>query len=114
MGWAYGDKPTIVLTHRALPKARPTVEFHAGDLHDLVAGQLRARFASIWVVGGGQVCGECLRLGLADEIRFSILPVVIGDGIPFFQGLDRTIALHLVEVKAYRSGIVALRHEVRK
>ena len=47
-------------------------------------------------------------------MRYSILPVVIGEGISFFQGLDLTVPLHLVEVKAYRSGMVALRHEVRK
>jgi dihydrofolate reductase len=113
MGWAYGDKPVFVLTHRTLRKARATVEFHSGELSRLVE-TLRSRFASIWVVGGGMLCGECLRLGLADEVRYSILPVVIGEGISFFQGLDRTVALHLVEVKAYKSGMVGLRHEVRK
>jgi hypothetical protein len=35
-------------------------------------------------------------------------------GSPFFDGLDKDVALHLVEVKAYTSGMVALRHEVRK
>lgn len=114
MGWAYGDKPTFVLTHRVLPKLRQTVEFHTGNLRDLLEVQLRSRFASIWVVGGASLCGECLRLGLADEVRYTFMPVLIGAGIPFFQGLDRTVALHLLEVKAYRSGMVALRHEVRK
>lgn len=114
MGWAYGDKPTFVLTRRDLPKVRPTVEFCSGDLRELMERELRPRFASIWVAGGGALCGECLRLGLADEVRYTFLPVLIGDGIPFFQGLDRTVALHLVEVKAYKSGMVALRHEVRK
>jgi len=51
---------------------------------------------------------------LADEVRYSILPILIGDGIPFFENLDRDIALHLAEVKAYQSGIVALRYEVRE
>jgi dihydrofolate reductase len=60
------------------------------------------------------VSGECLRLGLADEVRCSILPVVIGDGIPFFATLDRDVALHLAEVKAYKSGMVDLRYEVRR
>jgi dihydrofolate reductase len=114
MGWAYGDKPTFVLTRRELPKARPTVELCSGDLRELVETRLRPRFSSIWFVGGGALGAECLRLGLADEIRYSIMPVVIGQGISFFQGLDCTVALHLVEVKAYRSGMVALRHEVRK
>jgi len=113
-GWAYGDKPTFVLTTRDLPRTRGTVEFHSGDLGQFVSQQLRPRFRSIWVVGGGAVAGECLRRGLADEVRYSILPILIGDGIPFFEKLDRDVALHLAEVKAYRNGMVELRFEVRR
>ena len=65
------------------------------------------------LLGGSVVSAECLRLGLADEIRYSILPILIDDGIPFFAKLDREIALHLAEVKAYKSGMVELRYEVR-
>jgi dihydrofolate reductase len=112
-GWAYGDKPTFVLTSRKLPRIRDTVEFCSGDLRRLVNDRLKPSYRSIWFVGGGAVSGECLRLGLANEVRFSIMPVVIGEGIPFFAGLDRDVALHLLEVKAYKSGMVALRHEVK-
>jgi dihydrofolate reductase len=113
LGWSYGDKPTFVLTSRELPRTRQSVEFYAGDLASFVNDRLRPRFRSIWFVGGGVVCGECLRLGLADEVRYSILPVLIGDGISFFEALDRDIALHLAEIKAYKNGIVELRYEVR-
>jgi dihydrofolate reductase len=112
LGWAYGDKPTIVLTHRDLPRTRSTVELYSGDLAQLVNGRLRPAFPSIWFAGGGVVSGECLRLGLADEVRYSILPVLIGDGIPFFEKLGRDVAFHLMEVKAYKSGMVALRYAV--
>lgn len=112
LGWAYGDKPTFVLTSRNLPRTRDTVEFYSGDLSAFVNERLRARFRSIWFVGGGAVVGECLRRGLADEIRYSILPVLIGDGIPFFEKLNSDVALHLAEVKAYKTGIVELRYEV--
>ncbi len=114
LGWTYGDKPTFVLTSRELPKTRDTVEFYSGDLSQLVNERLRPIFRRIWFVGGGAVSGECLRLGLADEVRYSIVPILIGNGIPFFERLDQDIALHLVEVKAYKSGMVALRHEVLK
>jgi len=114
LGWAYGDTPTFVLTHRELPRTRKTVEFYAGDLAQFVNGRLRREFRSIWFAGGGAVSAECLRLGLADDVRYSILPILIGDGIPFFGGLDRDLALHLAEVKAYKSGVVALRYEVRR
>jgi dihydrofolate reductase len=113
LGWAYGDKPVFILTSRKLPRTRDTIEFYSGNLAQLVKGRLRPTFRSIWFVGGGIVSGECLRLGLADEVRYSILPILIGDGIPFFEKLDRDIALHLAELKAYKSGMVELRYEVR-
>ena len=58
--------------------------------------------------------GACVRLGLADELRYSIMPVLIGDGISFFDGLQRDTALHLREVNAYTSGMVELHYDVRK
>jgi len=112
-GWVYGDKPVFVLTSRALPRTRDTVEFCSVDLAQFVNGRLRPRFRNIWFVGGGVVAGECLRLGLADLVRYSILPVLIGEGIRFFGQLDQDLALHLTEVKAYKSGMVALCYEVK-
>ncbi len=113
LGWSYGDKPIFVLTSRKLPRTRDNVEFYSGDLARLVNARLRPSFRSIWFAGGGVVSAECLRLGLADEVSYSILPILIGDGIAFFENLDRDIALHLVEVKAYKTGMVELRYEVR-
>ena len=113
MGWVYGDTPTVVLTSRALPKTRDSVRLFNGDIETLMA-ELRQRHRGIWVVGGGVVCGEVLRKGLADQVRYSIVPVVIGDGISFFEGLDRDVALHLVESTAYKTGMVALRYDVRR
>src|ERR1700760_636124 len=69
-GWSYGDKPTFVLTHRELPRTRDTVEFYSGDLAQFVNERLRPKFRSIWFVGGGVVSAECVRLGLADEVRY--------------------------------------------
>ena len=112
LGWVYGDKPTFVLTSRELSRVRDTVEFHSGDLAQFV-NSLRGRFGSIWVVGGGAVSGQCLGLGLVDEIRYSILPILVGDGIRFFEKVERDFPLHLTEVKAYKSGMVGLCYEVR-
>ena len=114
LGWPYGDKPTFVLTSRSLSRTRENVRFHSGDLAQFVNEQLRPRFRSIWFVGGSDLSAECLRLGLADEIRYSILPIVIGDGIRFFQTLNRDIALHLTETRAYTNGMVELRYQVRR
>jgi len=113
-GWAYGDKPVFVLSTRDLPRPRDTVEVLACDLADLIENRLKPRFASVWIVGGGSLAGEALRRGLADEVRYSIMPVLIGDGLAFFEGLDHDVPLHLLEAKAYKSGMVALHHELRR
>ena len=112
LGWAYGDKPTFVLTSRELPRHRESVLFQSGDLAQFVNRSLRPRFRTIWFVGGGVVAAECIRLGLADEVRYSIAPIVIGEGIRFFERLDQDVPLHLAEVKAFRNGMVELRYEV--
>lgn len=112
-GWAYGDKPTYVLTTRELPRTRDSVKFCSGNLKEFVNEQLRPAFGSIWFVGGGAVSGECLRLRLADEVRYSILPILIGNGISFFERLEGDVALHLAAVKPYKNGMVELRYEVK-
>ena len=114
LGLVLDNKPTFVLTSRNLPRTRDTVKFYSGDLSQFVNDQLRPAFGSIWFVGGGAVSGECLRRGLADGIRYSILPILIGDGVPFFEKLGRDVILHLAEVKAYNSGIMELRYDVRE
>ena len=51
-GWAYGEKPTIVLTNRILPNDRKNIEFYSGDLTKLVNEQLKPKYKNVWVVGG--------------------------------------------------------------
>jgi dihydrofolate reductase len=80
LGWPYGDTPVIVTTTRRLPSTRKSVEFYSGDLKKLVDEILAPRFANIWLVGGAMLCQEFLRLRLVDEIRLSIVPVLLGDG----------------------------------
>jgi dihydrofolate reductase len=108
----YGDKPTFVLTSRDLPRTLDTVEFYSGRSCADRARAVAAQVPEHLVRRRRLVCGECLRLGLADEVRYSILPIVIGNGIRFFERLDRDVPLHLAEVKAYKSGAVELRYEV--
>jgi dihydrofolate reductase len=113
-GWAYGDVPTIVLTHRNLPNERPNIEFYAGDLHSLVNERLKPNYRNVWLVGGAILAKDFISLKLADEIRLSILPVILGDGMPFFDHIGQERALHLRDVTAYKSGMVELCYEIRK
>jgi len=113
-GWVYGDVPTIVLTNRKLLIDRHNIETYAGDLNKLVNERLRPNYKNVWLVGGAKLAKDFIRLNLADEIRQSILPIILGDGTPFFDQIGKELALHLKNVTTYKSGMVELCYEIRK
>jgi len=113
-GWVYGDKPTIVVSKRRLAVERSNVEVYSGDLDALVNDRLRSSYKNVWVVGGAKLVSTFLRLKLADEIRLTILPLILGEGTKFIEHLKQEQPLHLKNVTAYKSGMVELWYEVKK
>jgi dihydrofolate reductase len=113
-GWAYGDTPTIVITHRNLPIERQNIQIYSGDLDKLVNERLKPNYRNVWLVGGAMLAKDFIRLKLADEIRLSVMPILLGDGTLFFDQLGQEQALHLEDVTAYKNGIVELCYAIRK
>lgn len=113
-GWVYGDIPTIVLSHRKLPVERNNVELYSGDLNILVQERLRPHYKNVWLVGGADLSMDFIRLNLADDIRLSIIPILLGEGTRFFDHIGHEKPLHLRDVSAYKNGIVSVWYEIRK
>ncbi|MEY2902866.1 MAG: hypothetical protein RLY89_1972 [Bacteroidota bacterium] len=111
-GWAYGDKPTYVLTSRYLPNHRNNIQFYNGQLENLVEEILKPNYQNVWVVGGPALVKSFLQLKLAQEIHMTILPILLGDGKPFFEQLDITQSLHLKAVNPYKNGMVELCYQI--
>jgi dihydrofolate reductase len=107
LGWPYGDTPAVVLTSRELPTARKSVEFYSGDLKTLVDVQLAPRYRNIWLVGGAMLCQRFLELDLVDEIKLTIAPVLLGEGLRLFGSLTEK-RWNLKNVVAYKNGFVEL------
>jgi len=113
-GWAYGEVPTIVLSKKNLQAIKPNIEIYSGNLNKLVNEKLKPNYKNIWVVGGAKLVKDFLQLRLANEIRLSVVPIILGDGIPFFDRIDQEQALHLKDITAYRTGMVELWYEIKK
>ncbi len=113
-GWPYGDKPTIVLTNRNLPVEMQHIEFYSGNLNELISKRLKPNYKNVWVVGGAMLTRAFIREKLADEIRISILPIILGDGLLFFDHLGQEQALQLKDTIAYKNGMVELCYELIK
>jgi dihydrofolate reductase len=70
--------------------------------------RLKPNYKNVWLVGGATLAKDFIRLNLADEIRQLIMPIILGDGTPFFDQIGQEQALHLKDVTAYKSGMVEL------
>ncbi len=62
------------------------------------------------MIGSTRTAQAFMQLGLIDEYRLNVNPVVLGRGIPLFAGMQDTLKLQLVQSKAYGSGVVGLHY----
>jgi dihydrofolate reductase len=108
LGWPYGETPTVVVTGRKLSSTKKSVEFYSGNLRALIDTKLAPRYRDIWLVGGAMLCQRFLELGLVDEIKLTIAPVLLGDGLRLFGGSVTEASWRLKNVVAYKNGFVEL------
>jgi dihydrofolate reductase len=116
LGWPYGNTPVIVVTNRKWPphSTMKSVEFYSGDLEKLVDETLAPRYRNIWLVGGAILCQRFLELALVDEIRLTIAPVLLGEGLRLFPGSLPEKKWNLQNVAAYKNGFVELSYSTVK
>lgn len=62
----------------------------------------------IWLYGGASLITTFINLGLVDEFRLSIHPVILGEGKPMFIDIKRRLNLKMVNQRTFSSGVVQL------
>lgn len=112
---AGGFGRAVVLTHRPIEKSAPALESYAGDIRAL-AQRLRSELAGtgkdVWLMGGGKSIAAFHELGLVDRWELSMIPVLLGSGIPLFPAHERGLnGLRMVESRILSNGIAALTYE---
>lgn len=65
-------------------------------------------------IGGAALAAEAAALGLIDEYRLRVYPVVLGGGTPFFPKAERGDDLELLDTRTFESGVVHLHYRVRR
>jgi dihydrofolate reductase len=65
-------------------------------------------------IGGATLAAEAAELGLIDEYRTVVYPVLVGGGTPFFPRRERRVDLELVETRTFSSKVVYLRYRVAR
>jgi dihydrofolate reductase len=81
------------------------------NLHDEIL-RLKQEQGKNILVGGVSIPSQLIELGLVDEYRFVVSPIVAGEGRQLLEGvsLPEKLQLRLVELRSFKSGCVALRY----
>ena len=114
-GWPYSATPAWVFTSRELPVPEGAdVRFVSGPVAPALE-EMRAAAGdrNVWIVGGGDLAMQFADAGLLDELHVTVVPAVLGAGIPAFSG--RLVGrLRLAGTRPFRNGMVELRYVFRR
>jgi len=66
----------------------------------------------IWLFGGGELFATLLAAGQVDQVEITVVPVLLGGGVPLVAHLPARSALSLIHTQVYPSGMVALHYKV--
>jgi dihydrofolate reductase len=73
--------------------------------------RLKAQPGKDIAVGGAGLARACMELGLIDEWRLFVSPVLLGGGTPYLPPLNETVNLELAETQTFGAGVVYLRYQ---
>ena len=103
----YPDKKCYVVTRTERPPDR-WVNFWSRDVSELLSMIRREDGLNIWLVGGGELIHEFSTKNLIDEYIVSIIPIILGSGIPLFRSGEPEVRLGLLGSSVFQSGLVQL------
>ncbi len=111
--WPYGDMPAWVFTHRPLPliDGAGGLRFTAGSVAEPHPEMLAAAGGKdLWVVGGGDIASQYVEAGLLDLVRVTVVPIVLGAGLPLFA--EAVPPMKLLHTTPFDNGMVELSYEI--
>jgi dihydrofolate reductase len=112
-GMAGGKELTYVITKEKDIKKGSHTHFFDGELKELAEKVKSETDKDIYIWGGGSVITQFIDLNLLDELDISLIPVLLGDGVPLFGKFSLLKKLRLTECKRFvKSGIVLLKYEL--
>ena len=105
--------PVYILTHQppADWPADSTIHFVTDGIHSAVTQAREAAGGKDIGIATPSVVRQCLDAGLLDELQINLIPIVLGKGLPFFDGIAREVALEGPEV-IEGDGVTHLRYRV--
>jgi dihydrofolate reductase len=106
--WPYPGKPCWVFSQRPLSVRRPEVTLTTHSPRQVVAALAAQHYRRLWLVGGATLAASCRAEGVITDYIVSIMPLILGGGIPLFSAPGPPENLALADTRSYANGVVQL------
>ena len=104
--------PKIVFTTTMTAVNWNNVRFFSGNIYKKVTWLKSQPGKSMMIYGRGKLVSSLAKLGLIDEYRLWVHPILLGCGKPLFKNLQQSVNLHLYKTETFSSGVVILFYKV--
>jgi dihydrofolate reductase len=113
--WAslWNPLPKVVFSS-SLAEVDPSARLATGSVAEEIERMRAEPGDGNIAIGGADLAAQVAELDLIDEYRAKVYPVLVGGGVPFFPQAERRVDLELLETRTFPSGVVYLRHRVRR
>lgn len=113
MGYDYptADREVYVIT-RSGKQDEGSKHYYSGHPAELARALKGQQGKNIFCDGGSEIVNQLFQAGEVDELIVSIIPVVLGDGIPLFRSGNPLQTMHLISCKSFPKGLVQLHYSL--
>ena len=108
--WPYPGKPCWVMSSQHMPSDYDNVTITSQTPAELLASIRQQGYNNTWLVGGGKLAKAFHDAGLIDEYVISLIPYILGEGVPLLANGASPGELKLVDCVRHDSGVVQLRY----
>ncbi|MCC5929283.1 MAG: dihydrofolate reductase [Cyclobacteriaceae bacterium] len=107
----HSDKEVYIIS-KTLKSDEGNINFYSEKLPNLVRKLKGQKGKHIFCDGGAQIVHQLLQNQLIDEIILSVIPVLLGEGLPLFQSGSPKQRLELKQSQHFESGLVQLHYKI--
>jgi dihydrofolate reductase len=112
--WPYGDLPILVATKRPLESARSSVQAIGGSIESMVETAKATAGQRDVYLDGGSLIRSALDEALIDEMTITVIPIILGQGLPLFAGVSQRHTLEFLGGRSIGRGLMELRYRPRQ
>ena len=110
----YPNTTNYVFTRSVNSQDTEHVNFISGNIVEFVRELTQQEGKDIWLIGGGEINRLLLENDLIDKLILTLIPTMLGTGIPLFKNQAKETKFELVESKPYKTGLVKLTLGLKK